>query len=51
MQRSRNLEGLPIEVLDSVDLLVTARLAAIQAAIGFNQAQVRLFVALGQAPN
>jgi outer membrane protein TolC len=51
MQRSRNLEGLPIEVLDSVELLVTARLAAVQAAIGFNQAQVRLFVALGQAPN
>ena len=37
MQRSRNLEGRPIEVLDSADLLVTARLAAIQAAIGFDQ--------------
>src|SRR5262249_6097437 len=51
MQRSRNLEGLPIEVLNSVELLVAARLAAIQAIIEFNQAQIRLFVALGQAPH
>jgi outer membrane protein TolC len=51
MQRSRNLEGRPIEVLDSADLLVAARLAAVQSVIGHNQAQVRLFVALGQAPN
>jgi outer membrane protein TolC len=51
MQRSRNLEGRPIEVLNSVELLIDARLAAIRAVIAFNQAQIRLFVTIGQTPS
>ena len=42
--------GLPIEVLNSMDRLVQARLDFIAALADFNQAQFQLFVALGQNP-
>lgn len=48
--RTRAGEGLPIEALDSLRLLAEARQAAIRAAIGFNIAQFRLFVAIGETP-
>ncbi len=48
--RTKNLEGKPIEVLNSLNQLAAARQAFIQAVIGFNQAQFRLFVAIGQPP-
>jgi outer membrane protein TolC len=48
--RSRNLEGRPIEILNSFNLLHAARRDLIRALIGFNQAQFRLFVSLGQPP-
>ncbi len=50
LQRVRGLVGLPIEVLNSVRLLASARLEFVAALIGFNQGQLRLFVALGQPP-
>ena len=40
----------PIEVLNSLGLLQDAREAFIDAVIGYNQAQFRLFVALGSPP-
>ena len=40
----------PIEVLDSLGLLRDAREALIDAVVGYNQAQFRLFVALGSPP-
>jgi outer membrane protein TolC len=48
--RSRNLEGRPIEVLNSVNLLTAARLDLIRARVGYSVAQFQLFVALGQPP-
>jgi outer membrane protein TolC len=48
--RTKNLEGRPIETLDSLNLLTTARQALIAAVVGYNQAQFQLFVALGQPP-
>jgi outer membrane protein TolC len=50
LQRTRNLQGLPIEVLDSAQLLTTARLQLILATVAYDQAEFRLFVALGQPP-
>src|SRR5262249_17295573 len=49
-QRSRNLEGRPIEVLNSANLLATARQDLVRAQVAFNQAQFVLFVGLGQPP-
>jgi outer membrane protein TolC len=51
LARSRNLQGRPIEVLDSLNLLHSARQDLIRALIGYDQAQFELFVALGQPPN
>lgn len=48
--RSRNLEGLPIELLNSIDLLADALLDVIHAMTQHNQAQFRLFVAIGRTP-
>lgn len=48
--RTRGGEGLPIEVLDSFRLLVEARLALLDAIAGYDEAQFRLFVALGCSP-
>ena len=50
LARSRNLEGRPIEVLNSLNLLTAARLDLIQAQVGFNQAQIQLIVATGSPP-
>lgn len=48
--RTRNREGLPIEVLDSLRLLSRSRFAYLDAIIGYNLAQFELYVALGQPP-
>src|SRR5262249_54692872 len=50
LKRARNLEARPIEVLDSAKLLNSARQDYVAALIGYNQAQLQLFVALGQPP-
>lgn len=50
LNRSRNLEGRPIEVLNSANLLAAARQDLIRATVGYNQAEFQLFVALGQPP-
>lgn len=49
--RIRGGQGLPIEVLNSADLLVRARQELLAAIIGYDQAQFELFVALGQPPD
>jgi outer membrane protein TolC len=49
--RARNLEGWPIELLNSFRLLYAARQDLVRAAVGFDQAQFQLFVALGQPPD
>jgi outer membrane protein TolC len=51
LERSKNLQGRPIEVLNSLNLLNAARQDLVRALIGYNQAQFQLFVALGQPPD
>lgn len=48
--RTRGGEGLPIEAIDSMDLLSEARQDAISALLAYNTAQFRLFVAVGETP-
>src|SRR4029453_4455848 len=48
--RTRNREGLPIEVLDSLRLLAPRRPASLDAIIEYNRAQFELYVALAQPP-
>jgi outer membrane protein TolC len=50
--RTRNLvqRALPVEVLNSLRLLTTARQEQVHALIAYDQAQFQLFVALGQPP-
>jgi outer membrane protein TolC len=48
--RTRNREGLPIEVLDSLRLLGRSRNAYLDSIIEYNRAQFDLYVALGQPP-
>jgi outer membrane protein TolC len=48
--RTRNQQGLPIEVLDSLRLLARSRYAYLDAIIDYNEAQFELFVSLGQPP-
>lgn len=48
--RTRNREGLPIEVLDSLRLLGRSRYTYLDAIIDYNRAQFELYVALGQPP-
>ncbi len=50
VRRSRGGEGLPIEALNLIDLLVDAREDLIRATVAYNQAEFRLFVALGWPP-
>jgi outer membrane protein TolC len=50
LRAARNLEGRPIEVLDSVNLLADARQDLIRALAGYDAAQFQLFVALGRPP-
>ncbi len=49
--RAKNLEGRPIEVLDSVNALAAARQDLIRALAGYDVAQFQLFVALGRPPS
>jgi outer membrane protein TolC len=50
LKLAANLQVRPIEVLDSAKLLLAARQDFVAAVVGFNQAQMQLFVALGQPP-
>jgi outer membrane protein TolC len=50
LTRTRNREGLPIEVLDSLRLLGRSRYAYLDAIVDYNRAQFALYVALGQPP-
>jgi outer membrane protein TolC len=50
LERSREDLGRPIEVLNSVNLLATARQDLVRAIADFNRQQYRLFVALGSPP-
>jgi outer membrane protein TolC len=50
LQRVRGLVGKPIEVLNSARLLASGRQDFVVALTRFNQAQLRLFVSLGQPP-
>jgi outer membrane protein TolC len=50
LTRIRGGEGLPIEAVNSLDLLARARLDAITAVVEYNQAEFRLFVSLGAPP-
>jgi len=50
LQRVRAFQGKPIEVLDNARLLASARQEFVNALTQYNQAQLRLFVALGQPP-
>ncbi|MFO0866193.1 MAG: hypothetical protein U0744_16350 [Gemmataceae bacterium] len=48
LQRTRNLKGRPIEVLNSVNLLNAARQDFVGAMAGYSQAQVDLLFATGR---
>jgi outer membrane protein TolC len=50
LDRTRNVVGLPIEVLDSLRLLRLSRNLYLDAIIDYNLAQFELYVALGQPP-
>lgn len=50
LNRIRAAEGLPIEAVNSVDLLARARQNLIGAIVDYNLAEFRLFVALGETP-
>jgi outer membrane protein TolC len=50
LDRIRGGVGLPIEVLDNLNLLARARLEYLNSIVDYNEAQFQLFVALGQPP-
>ena len=50
LTRARNLEAWPIEVLNSLLLLNSARQDLIHALVGYDEAEFQLFVALGRPP-
>jgi len=50
LDRSRNNLGHPIEVINSVNLLADARVNLVRALVLYDQAQFRLWVALGSPP-
>ena len=50
LTRAKNLQGQAIEVLNSASLLRAAREDYVRAVVGYDQAEFRLFVALGQPP-
>lgn len=50
LNRTRNREGIPIEVLDSLRLLSRSRFAYLDAIVDYNRAQFELYVAMGQPP-
>ncbi len=47
-RRTRNSEGLPIETLDNLRLWNCARVDYLNTIVDFNEAQINLYVALGQ---
>jgi outer membrane protein TolC len=49
-RRIRGAEGLPIELMNSLRLMCESRLAYLNAIMDYNQAQMELYVALGQPP-
>ena len=49
--RTRGGEALPLEAINSVNLLVEARDEFIAALVGYDMAQFELFVAIGETPN
>ena len=49
-ERTRGMQGLPIELLDSLRLTARSRLAYLDAIVDYNRAQFELYVALGQPP-
>jgi outer membrane protein TolC len=49
--RTRGGEALPLEAINSVNLLVDARDEFIAALVGYDLAQFELFVAIGETPN
>src|SRR5262249_31892793 len=51
LQRTYSGEGLPIEAINSVNLLGEAGRALVEAIAGYDLAQFQLFVALGQTPH
>jgi outer membrane protein TolC len=51
VNRTRGGEGLPLETINSVELLIDAREALIRVLVGYNEAQFELFVAVGQTPH
>jgi outer membrane protein TolC len=50
LERSRSNLGRPIEVINSLNLLAAARIHLIDAIVRYDQAQFRLWVALGTPP-
>jgi outer membrane protein TolC len=50
LARTRANQGKPIEVINSLTLLADARVNLVRALVGFDQAQFRLWVALGSPP-
>ena len=46
----KNGEGTPIELLEALRLLARARYAYLDAIVNYNEAQLQLYVALGQPP-
>jgi outer membrane protein TolC len=50
LRRIQGGQGLPIEILNSVERLGQARLALIQSLLAYNRGQFELFVAVGQKP-
>jgi outer membrane protein TolC len=50
LARIQGGEGLPIELLDNLTRLITARQSIVSAIVAYDEAQFRLFVALGHSP-
>jgi len=50
VERTRNLLGLPIELLNSLSLLGRSKIGYLDAIVDYNRAQFELYVALGQPP-
>jgi outer membrane protein TolC len=48
--RTRGGEGLPLEAINSVNLLTDARQELVRAIVAYDLAQFQLFVAIGQTP-
>ncbi len=51
VNRTRGGEGLPLEAVNSINLLVEARDEYIRALVGYDVAEFVLFVAIGETPN